>query len=551
MEDETPKKKSLSEISHLFLSSVRDNATGGQKPKRLPPGAPRPDESTKPPVEPMPESSAPQTFPPNAEHPMPRNVSMDLTPEEFQQMFGGAAGSDETAGGRGGAADGGGREHKARSASSSDRVSAVIGPVSAIIGAHLNGSLQERARQYAAHLCAAGERVALMEVDNASCRVTCFDAEAGEPAAGVEPLITQDARELMQALDELAWDIDRWVLLMPAPREPEARTLLGRIDHWVLLSTTDHDGVVSCYRSIKGLVDVGRPRLTLALLDPADANEAARVHRKIASVCEQFLKRPVHAEPPVQAEMDVTETPVLICQPDRAKLAVPMQWDVIADFLERARRTESQPPMREPTSTTTTPAPAPPAKSTWVADVVMPAIESPMPVELVAAIEAPAVMAETPPSPAIAIEPSAIESDITDLPGGEATEDAVLSAVLSRSTDGLVASPVHAPMCPHAVLAINRDRRLVLLAACRQGLGELRSIAQAYRWVIENRPLLSMALPQFSIDTMALPALRLLIDHADVSAELLQPMLQTGNVSVQTYRKLRWAGKTGLLLEAA
>ncbi len=30
--DETPKKKSLSEISHLFLSSVRDNATGGAVP---------------------------------------------------------------------------------------------------------------------------------------------------------------------------------------------------------------------------------------------------------------------------------------------------------------------------------------------------------------------------------------------------------------------------------------------------------------------------------------------------------------------------------------
>jgi hypothetical protein len=31
----------------------------------------------------------------------------------------------------------------------------------------------------------------------------------------------------------------------------------------------------------------------------------------------------------------------------------------------------------------------------------------------------------------------------------------------------------------------------------------------------------------------------------------LQPMLQGDHVTVKTYRKLRWGGKTGLLLEAA
>jgi hypothetical protein len=82
-------------------------------------------------------------------------------------------------------------------------------------------------------------------------------------------------------------------------------------------------------------------------------------------------------------------------------------------------------------------------------------------------------------------------------------------------------------------------------------LNELRAICKAYRWVIENRPLLSMAMPQLSIDTHALPSLRLVIDRADSQADLLLPMTENKNVTVQTYRKLRWAGKTGLLLEAA
>ena len=38
---------------------------------------------------------------------------------------------------------------------------------------------------------------------------------------------------------------------------------------------------------------------------------------------------------------------------------------------------------------------------------------------------------------------------------------------------------------------------------------------------------------------------------ADLSAEVLQPMLRAGHVNVTAYRKLRWSGRTGLLLEAA
>ena len=30
-------------------------------------------------------------------------------------------------------------------------------------------------------------------------------------------------REMSEALEELAWDIDRWILLLPSPRTNEAR----------------------------------------------------------------------------------------------------------------------------------------------------------------------------------------------------------------------------------------------------------------------------------------------------------------------------------------
>ena len=71
MSDPTSPKpdENLREISHLFLSSIRDKAgNGAAKPQRIPPGG-----AAKPPATPDP------------------NVSLDLTPEEFARMFGGGA----------------------------------------------------------------------------------------------------------------------------------------------------------------------------------------------------------------------------------------------------------------------------------------------------------------------------------------------------------------------------------------------------------------------------------------------------------------------------
>jgi hypothetical protein len=139
---------------------------------------------------------------------------------------------------------------------------------------------------------------------------------------------------------------------------------------------------------------------------------------------------------------------------------------------------------------------------------------------------------------------------IVDLPGADTSSHAIASAVLRGGND-LVESPVKAPAHPEATIAVSRDRRLVLLAAAKPGLTELRPIAQAYQWMTENRTLIAMAIPQFAIDVHALPRLELLVDHADIAADVLQPLMATGNVLIHGYRKLRWGEKTGLLLEAA
>jgi hypothetical protein len=142
-------------------------------------------------------------------------------------------------------------------------------------------------------------------------------------------------------------------------------------------------------------------------------------------------------------------------------------------------------------------------------------------------------------------------SEVIELPDAECTGGSILAAIIRSEASELIECPVKPPMCPEAKLAVTRDRRIVLLAATRQGLSELRSIGRAYNWLVENYALIAMALPQMSIDATMAPRLRLMVDHADLSAEILQPMLQSNRVTVQAYRRLRWGGKTGLLLEAA
>ena len=144
-----------------------------------------------------------------------------------------------------------------------------------------------------------------------------------------------------------------------------------------------------------------------------------------------------------------------------------------------------------------------------------------------------------------------VVSEVIELPDAAGGVAGILSAVLKSEAASLIECPISAPACPEAKLAVGRDRRLVLLAVGRQGLADLRAIGKAYQWLCENRSLIAMALPQVAIDASAAPQLRLFVDHADLNAAALQPMLQAGTVSVQAYRRLRWGGRNGLLLEAA
>jgi hypothetical protein len=477
--NDPPRKRDLSEISHLFLSSVRERQTqGAPRPVRTPP--------PKPPV------------------------NIELNPEEPTRAV------------------------QATPQAAPDPLHTP--PVTAMIASHLNGKQFEAVKDYARQLASRSGRVGLIELDGAELRLSCFDP-SGVGREGIDAAArSADAREISEALAELNCDVNHWLLLVSPARGAEALELLRDVSRWVTLSTSDHDGIVSTYRLLKGISESTsyRPALSLALLDSRDQAEAARMSAKLVGVCKQFLGWNLDIEEPVVKSTRVSEHLVLRCHaPIEQAASSASQWKAVGAFVAAAK---CEPATGTESAVGEEPMDA--ACRELVADTVIPTEPQAAAFPRVADEHA-----EPTQKPAM--------SEVIDLDGVDATADAVLAAMLKQPNEGAIECPVRPPMCPQTRLAVTRDRSLVLFAAAEHGLSNLRGIGLAYRWLMENRSLVAMALPQLAIDAAQLPKLRLLIDQADLTAEVLQPMLQNGQVSVVAYRPLRWGAKTGLLLEAA
>lgn len=427
------------------------------------------------------------------------DVSVDLTPEEFAQVM------------RPAAAD-----------------APVFKAVRAVVAHHLGEAMQERVVDLAMTL-GRGNPVGVIYADDANVRVCRVDATidgASEEAAGE----AFDAQRLREVFVELDQDVCQWLLVLPDARSTETKTLLNRVAHWTLLTGTDHDGVVAAYRTLKGLCGENRPSVSVSVFGATDAADLAKTCQKLSGVCEQFLKINLAVGPAVPASPDAVESCLMEAA---ANESGDTHWPVLNALVEGAAAVEELPPAVVIVSPT--PVAAPVAIASFS--------RTPM-----TTADAVPVMRMTPPAAAV-IEADDAQS-VIDLPDADASPAGILRAVV-RGGSEWVESPVKAPGLPDAVVAVSRDRRLTLLAVASAGLADLRSIATAFRWMTENRALIAMAVPQLAVDAFAEPRLHLLVDHADSAADALQPLLAAGSVSVAAYRKLRWAGRMGLLLEAA
>jgi hypothetical protein len=275
--------------------------------------------------------------------------------------------------------------------------------------------------------------------------------------------------------------------------------------------------------------------LSLALLDAVDDAHAQRTAARLAGVCAQFLNWPVETDAIVRPVIHVSESLVMCCRGthDKTAVAAGTPWQVVGDFLERAKTAQPAPQRR-------------PVEKQLVAEVVMPSATKHETAPQMKIAETVMTM----PAIEAAARPVVHQAtEVLDLADGSDT--AILSAVLRHRSGELVECPVAPPMCPQAKLAVTRNRRVVMLAVAHRGLGELPTIGDAYRWLQENKMLIGMAVPQLAIDVAQMPRLSLFVDESDSRAQTLRPMMAGGDVTVQTYRTLTWSGRTGLMLEAA
>lgn len=474
-------RQSLSEISHLFLSGLRERQTGvTQKPTRKPPLS---------------------------------IVSVDLTPEEFGE-----------------GPDGGGDDKRHA--------------ISVVLGHHLGGTAVQRVREYARHAALVSGRAGLIELGDDGLRLTCFDASPlgrldsegkASPAdvpAGVSPV---DGKRICEALEEMSWDIQRWILFLPGGvKSDQARQLLGKIDHWTILASADDEGIVSAYRALKGLAGDSAAALSMAVLNADDEAHGSQAHRKLAGAARQFLGRQLEFEGRVTIAENVSEHVVLWC---RASGATQAHWAAVMEFAGKSRA-DAVEEIKKPAD----------SHPRALSEVQPPVPVEPEPVAAEAPIETPQ-MKITPETAATARARGA-EDEVFDLAAGSDESESIVATIL-RGESQWIACPVKAPMCSSATVAVDRAGRLLLAAAAGSGLIDLPLVSQAFAWLIENRALVRLAMPQLNIDAKSLPRLVLAVDQADANGGGLATLLQGADVSVRTYRRLRWGEKTGLLLQAA
>src|SRR5437588_7764611 len=186
--------QSLNEISHLFLSSVRERQMdGAPRPQRIPLGGMRV------------ESSRP-------------SHSIDMTPEEFAREF---------------------PEPSADLLAPEETDADPVKPLAIALGTHFGAEYRERVFAYARHLGRTAGRVGLIFADDTTIQLVCFDKTE---ETGIEPEPTPDVDTFVSILSELNCDVNRWLIASTNPRAifEQPRTA-------ILLASCDHEGVIEAY----------------------------------------------------------------------------------------------------------------------------------------------------------------------------------------------------------------------------------------------------------------------------------------------------------------
>ncbi|MGF1633196.1 MAG: hypothetical protein ACFCVE_05045 [Phycisphaerae bacterium] len=539
-----PTQRKLSDISHLFLSNVRTLHTSGQTPSRLPPGAPRPE--AQPATHRSTDDQADRHAESRADGLANPSRPVQGQPETRLPATGSGALGWPTAG------------------PAADRR-----PVTLVVTQHLEGKSNLAVACVAAAACGTGRRIALLKLDRAGVSLSLFDNAETTADETPETPDAAEGRHVIAALTELDLEVDEWILCLDAYHTPEARRLVDTVGRALLVATCDHDGIVAAYRTLKGMPAEVRPYMTLGLLGASDAYEQHVVFNKLAGVCQKFLDWPVSPEPVLLGDAEALEHVILprYAGPwDAARAAA--EWAAVAAFLETPRQDEAdttgqlfdEPARPADPSPAPSPAPSPDAATLEEAELEVAAVAVPA---RPATSSHPAHLRLTETDVPTTGQSVPLDADDADGTNNAEPEDEIIALTGGVSTlaaevvrrRGWQPTTVRCPVCDVASLAVDAVGRLHVVASLPKGLSKVAQALAALRWANQNLDLLAMALPQTKLRPTLPARLLLLVDHADAGSAALVPLASpdadTSAVSVQSYRRLRWSGQVGVLLEAA
>ena len=289
MSDPTPNSRpSLSEISHLFLTELRQRQTNGAaRPARKPPGEAMPRAEALPPV-----------------------AGGDEKPAEIAV---GSGAGEET-----------------------ETISPARRSISLVIAHHLGAAAARGALDYARHVAATSGPVALIELAEEGLRISSLEASAPEgDLPGAVAAEAVNFKVISHALEELSWDIGNWLIFLPAPRSQGAQEIISRIGRWTLLVGAADETVVGGYRALKGLLSESvRPTVSLAVAGAEDQTQADLIHRKLDRAARQFLNVELLNEGRVASAPDARAHVALCC---RCTAGVTQEhWNAVAAWAVKA-----------------------------------------------------------------------------------------------------------------------------------------------------------------------------------------------------------------------
>jgi hypothetical protein len=394
----------------------------------------------------------------------------------------------------------------------------------------------------AAKLLAAEHKIAIGIVGRDECvlRLSRVDGKpkGGHVATHIEAKKGPPDLQLARQLYALRQTVDHWIIAVPRIGLDLARKMLEAAPDWLLVSATDNDAIIACYRLLKGVCALANAREASIrlMLQTCDKAVATRIFARLNHVAEEFLQQELTPLTPAASATSRVEPIAEFPFVDRDGDDSEAVWTAVLEFLHDLQDIDPE----EPTvGAAMEGEPKAPDENAILAASVLEASENeallrPMAgARMQAAQSGPAVMEQ------------ASEGAEAKGEGGpglrvcEVTTDLfLLKDALADLIPGAVFLEARSPMNAPSLLAADAAGKLHVWMMAESA--DMTSWGSMWQWANEHRKLIALTRPDLHLGA-DLPVQMHLILPSDAPRAIRTPL---PGVLYYRLHALRWNGKT-------